>query len=229
MDLLAKIVDRYQQERIAARNPYWGRDDAEGSQRMSYVKTVLGKDFQTIIPKGTEGQLAFYVAPWLNRRTGQSMFRLMEFRGKQKKPFDDRIYADEKSYRQAIDKSTVFVLKLINDKLQSQKKRREFESQLFIGDCFQTSWGYDQTNVEFYEIVKKTGPRSFIVREVEQELNEQKSDGYSSYVKPAYGEFIGGPIKILVNEDERTKIDGHYASPYEDGKWVYKSGPYGGH
>ncbi len=46
-----------------------------------------------------------------------------------------------------------------------------------VGDIFATSWGYDQTNVEFYEIVKvsKTG-KSVTAHEIEQEIRTPEGE-----------------------------------------------------
>ena len=58
-----------------------------------------------------------------------------------------------------------------------------------VGDIFYSSWGYDQTNVDFYEVVGLTGA-SVKVREVAQE--RLSSDGYGSdQVVPVPGDYIG--------------------------------------
>jgi hypothetical protein len=58
-----------------------------------------------------------------------------------------------------------------------------------VGDIFYSSWGYDQTNVDFYEVVGLTGA-SVKVREVAQE--RLSSDGYGSdQVVPVPGYYIG--------------------------------------
>jgi hypothetical protein len=37
----------------------------------------------------------------------------------------------------------------------------------FLGKVFYTSWGYDQTNVEFYQVVGLKGKKTVILKELE--------------------------------------------------------------
>jgi hypothetical protein len=61
-----------------------------------------------------------------------------------------------------------------------------------VGDIFRSSWGYDQTNVNFYEVVKVT-PTGVRVRPIRQRI--VRDDGYGSdYVEPLPGDFSGEPF-----------------------------------
>lgn len=80
--------------------------------------------------------------------------------------------------------------------LQEAAKRREaFAAEmrkahtLKVGDVLYTSWGYDQTNVEFFEVV---GVRSSVVdiRELKQERKES-SIGMQGTCMPRRGEYAG--------------------------------------
>lgn len=63
-----------------------------------------------------------------------------------------------------------------------------------VGDIFVASWGYDQTNVDFYEVTGLTGA-SVRVREVAKDIDTKHSDRYGSdYVTPRKGNFIGGEM-----------------------------------
>lgn len=57
-----------------------------------------------------------------------------------------------------------------------------------VGDFFYTSWGYDQTNVEFFEVVGLTGA-SVRLREVAQNVEDRGSGSES--VTPRPGAYIG--------------------------------------
>jgi len=52
-----------------------------------------------------------------------------------------------------------------------------------VGDIYYTSWGYDQTNIDFYEIVGKAGKKSFLVQEVGS-LTEAGEHPSYNYVTP---------------------------------------------
>ena len=42
-----------------------------------------------------------------------------------------------------------------------------------VGDVFYTSWGYEQTNVDFFQIIELRGASSALVRQVHLELDEE--------------------------------------------------------
>lgn len=71
-----------------------------------------------------------------------------------------------------------------------------------IGDIFCNSWGYEQTNVDFYEVVGKSG-RSVTVREIGCKTvpNSTVSHGMADYVVPVKGAFLekSVPIQKLVS------------------------------
>lgn len=50
---------------------------------------------------------------------------------------------------------------------------------LKVGDILNTSWGYDQTQVEFYQVVEVKGKATVVTRELCQEV-EEGSEGYDS-------------------------------------------------
>lgn len=44
-----------------------------------------------------------------------------------------------------------------------------------VGDIFESSWGYEQTNVDFFQVVELVGTSSVRVREVYPELTEENA------------------------------------------------------
>ena len=42
-----------------------------------------------------------------------------------------------------------------------------------VGDVFYTSWGYEQTNVDFFQVIELRGASSALVRQVHLELDEE--------------------------------------------------------
>lgn len=62
-----------------------------------------------------------------------------------------------------------------------------------VGDVFYNSWGYEQTNIDFYEVVKLRGKTQIVVRPIKSEV--VRSLGFASYmVKPIKGSFAGEEI-----------------------------------
>lgn len=90
-----------------------------------------------------------------------------------------------------------------------------------VGDLFVSSWGYEQTNVDFFQVVALVGARSVRVREVHpQMVSEAGIPGMSadrSYKLPEAGEMLP-PVRssIFVKDQERGDLKRLYIGA--DGK-----------
>jgi len=79
-------------------------------------------------------------------------------------------------------------------KLADIRPYEEPTHDIKIGDIFVYSWGYDQTNIEFYQVTATTS-KTVTIREVESkeiENNHMMMTGKSSAIMDA---FIGEPIR----------------------------------
>lgn len=81
---------------------------------------------------------------------------------------------------------------LLNKQAQKEAGRElvsKHSSEIGVGHVFRYSWGYDQTNVEFLQVIAKSG-QSVTVREIAQSV-VPGSEGYmSEQVKPRLGHFL---------------------------------------
>ena len=67
-----------------------------------------------------------------------------------------------------------------------------------VGDIFYSSWGYEQTNISYYQIIKKAGKQSVVLRELDYK-NYYGEDG-NQYRRPLIGQYRdSGDIKRRVN------------------------------
>ena len=86
-----------------------------------------------------------------------------------------------------------------------------------IGTIFYSTWGYEQTNIDYYEVVKST-PKTVTVRMIAQDAVENDMRGTCT---PCPGHFIGEPIRRKVQrycDEPSLKIKSYaYAYPW-DGK-----------
>lgn len=64
-----------------------------------------------------------------------------------------------------------------------------------IGDLLSNSWGYDQTNVDFYQVVAVT-ERSVTIREIAGDRVEGTEGFMSCQVRPVRDSFCGEPKRI---------------------------------
>jgi hypothetical protein len=91
-------------------------------------------------------------------------------------------------------------------------ERKAWVPDYKVGELLRTCWGYDQTNVEYFEVVEVRG-KHVVLREIAQET---KQDGFMAgkcvplpgqYLKPRYeGDERGKPIRRLAGQSG-VKID----------------------
>lgn len=122
-------------------------------------------------------------------------------------------YKIEYNYRfQSVERMNEYVADWI-DRVVANKERREQEkaerkaraaeksAAVKVGDIFVDSWGYEQTNIDFYQVVAKPTPKTVIVREIACERVEgsEMSHGMADRVRPARDQFIGEEMKKRIN------------------------------
>lgn len=111
-------------------------------------------------------------------------------------------------------------------RMDERKQQRDaFAHTLKVGDLAHTSWGYDQTNVEFYEVTRIVSPHSVEVRQIAGNLVE--TGFMCGNTTPQPGQFIGEPRVCRVREGNTivnpggSKFAGHYdAWPTPAGKSI---------
>lgn len=81
---------------------------------------------------------------------------------------------------------------------EAKAVRAAFVNPLKVGDVIYNSWGYEQTNVDFYQIVEVKG-KSITMRKIGQKADAGRSTGHDSeYRLPVFDWFIGEPFKKTV-------------------------------
>lgn len=96
-------------------------------------------------------------------------------------------------------------------KQEDRAKRKAWVNPYKVGDLFRRSWGYDQTNVDWYEVVAVSG-KMVTVREITQE--RIYTGDMCGKTTPQPGEFKANePAKRCLAQDGCIKIN-HYAHAY---------------
>lgn len=109
---------------------------------------------------------------------------------------------------------------------QNANKEKEMMGHLVdVGDIFVSSWGYDQTNVDFYEVTKKISNNTIEVRKIAHKAVTEKEQ-YSTVV-PIPGKFVGSANKVRINQ-YGVKVGRYQATPW-DGKPKYETASGYGH
>jgi len=82
-------------------------------------------------------------------------------------------------------------------KANLRKERTEWVPDYKVGEVLHTCWGYDQTNVEFFEVVEVRG-KHVILREIAQ---KREATGWEQGTcEPVPGKYIGEPIRKLAGK-----------------------------
>lgn len=136
----------------------------------------------------------------------------LAFQGKADKPSWHYRFRDAARREKAIVEHFENVRRRERAKIEDRAKTKTFVHSVQVGDIYRTCWGYDQTNVEFFEIVEVKGKYA-ILREI---ASASVDDGKGSercvpqsgaFLSPRYqGDDRGLPIRRLI-QDRAIKID----------------------
>ena len=115
---------------------------------------------------------------------------------------------------------------------EAEKERRKQERKntpdhdIKQGELFYESWGYDQTNINFYQVVK-TLPKSVYIREVASTVVEDLAS--QELVEPVSDHFIGKEMIKRVNNvgtDYCLRMTSFSTAFTWSGKPLARTGPY---
>lgn len=137
-------------------------------------------------------------------------FHAVGYAGKAQKPTFNYIFQTAAHLSQYLSDWANGLKARAASKAERQAKRNAFQHTLKVGDILRTSWGYDQTNVEYFEVVKVVG-KMVDVREIAQERVETGFD--QGKCIPVPGKYIGEVERKKVLEGNCLKMSkwGRYA------------------
>ena len=147
-------------------------------------------------------EVFFTTAPLNNR------WYAIGYSGKGAKPVFHNAYRSKEEmniYKEAFIKNCKDVIKYKADRKAEQKKANE-NIKVDVGMIFVNSWGYDQTNVDYYQVVAVKG-HNVHVRKIGSEA-VKGSDGFMSCnVRPVKDSFIGTEVHV-------KRVSGYNGKPY---------------
>ena len=196
--LLARVV-----------NAYLGLT-ADASRR--WLPAAIRGTAPNVDPDGTD------LAIW-SWEDGGRPFAIV-FVANQSKPAWYNWFRNEAARDQKIENSIRDRKRSLEMKQQRVQERRDFQHDLVEGDILYTTWGYDQTNVDFYQVVGIRN-KSVIVRKVKSKTVVDR--GPYTEVVPEPDRFTGPPMLKLVQPEGYIKVDDHLARKW-GGKPVYQTG-----
>lgn len=107
------------------------------------------------------------------------------YKGRQSKPA--RFYAFPSAERRDANLADYVAMEAKNEDFK--RARRQTGHGLAVGDIVYSSWGYEQTNVDFFEVVRVPSERSAVVRKIEQDTIESAPGSMSGKTTPKPGKF----------------------------------------
>lgn len=144
-------------------------------------------------------------------------------RGRALKPYCHHKFRSEEQRESFINEQKVNVKAWEDRKEEERLKRKNFMPTLKADDILNGSWGYDQTNQEFFIVLEVKG-KVVIIQELAHKSVENTQGFMCESILPDLdSERLGEPIKKRILEGDRIKLmDYCYISKWK-GNAVYKS------
>ena len=114
-------------------------------------------------------------------------------------------------------------------KYAEKKKAMAVENQdkYKVGDVLVSLWGYDQTNVDYYQVIEKTA-KMVTIQKIASESVEIHCGGAYESVMPTKNNFIGKPIKKKVGA-YGVNLNSYATASHWDGRAKHETGLGWGH
>lgn len=118
-------------------------------------------------------------------------------------------------------KSKIEGIKAHEKRIAERKaERKAFKTSLKKGDILNNSWGYDQTNVDFFKVVEVPSAKRVVVVKIGSELKQ--GEGYSPMagtVTPDESRILSKPFKCVVKRGDYVSVAGSRYSFEDASKW----------
>ncbi|BEV44403.1 hypothetical protein [Afipia carboxidovorans] len=148
------------------------------------------------------------------------------FVGKQAKPLWSYRFGDTARRSTRIGDAFKARQEQLSRKAEARQRRKAVPGRYKVGDVFKRVWGYDQTNVDYYEVVEARGAYVW-VRDLAQE-HVTTDGGWTGKTTPLPGVYRDNkPAKKCLAQDGRIKINGYAHAYYEAPKIVAGVPTYG--
>lgn len=184
-----------------------------GFGRSFYIPSNITPE--VIKPDGTDIEAYFYEQ--LGKYYG------VAFAGKSNKPIWNYRFSTRAGFDSKLNSLIQSRASHSEEKQKRRLERSEFKHDLQVGDILYSSWGYDQTNIDYYQVVG-TGNRSVKIRKIDSKSVDD------SHVMPMPNKFIGPVMTKMVLPRNNIKINSFaYAHKWTTGQKNYVTPAWMGH
>lgn len=205
-----------------------------------YIPTSNGvpyKQYKPEIGDYPENMFAAYVSgPVSNPCNSEIQYFAIFYVGRQSKPLWYYRFKTLDEVKAKIN-GAVSNLMAIEDSKQKRKVERNAPHSLKVGDILSASWGYDQTNIDFYQVLELAGAHTIKLREIAGKVDHSSEGGcdYVVAVKDAFlsprGEFdhTGEILTKRVSSTNSVKIESYKFASKWSGRPEYQTALGWGH
>lgn len=143
---------------------------------------------------------------------GTTRFCVQAYSGKRGTPDLYQAYSTRYQRDKALNSWKDGLVRRAEEEKQKRNRRVLAENPVRFGDIFVASWGYDQTNVNFYQVIKVRGSMVDL-REIGHQVVTGTGGNMSANVTAVPNEFLRDASKTITKR----------VSTYDNGKTVYLS------
>lgn len=131
----------------------------------------------------------------------------MAFSGKRTRP--DWFYSFLSRGKPNPDAMRKYIAEYLAKKQQGIERKAEINAPctLVVGDILVGSWGYEQTNLNWFQVVELKGKRGVIVRPISQRIVSDGALSMSGSSTPLKDQFFGEPEYHIVNDGNTIKFN----------------------
>lgn len=153
------------------------------------------------------------------------------FKGRSAKPVANYYYPSYERREEAIAKWKVIADSAEELKIQRKKEKKEAGTpKSEVGTIFVDSWGYDQTNVDYYQIIERPSAHFAIVRQIGSTIVEGSQGMDCRNVMAEKDAFCGEPFRVKLTkpgyrgkDTEYFKVKSYSSAHTWDGTSNYSS------
>lgn len=149
---------------------------------------------------------------------------IMAFQGKSNKPVR-RFRFSTTEQRDNCLAELVEAVTIRKERNEENKKRQTQPTTLEVGDILDSSWGYEQTNVDFYQVTEVVGKRTVKIRKISYKMVEDSmiSHGMACNVVPVKDSFIGEEETKMVTNGHMISFNSFRSASKWNGRPCYNS------
>lgn len=130
---------------------------------------------------------------------------VLAFSGKRQKPTFHIRFGKKERTEQYVADWLANLKKSVQEKIDRREARKAAPNPLQVGDVLRCMWGYEQTNIDYYEVTALIGKHTVEIREVSRQSEETQS--MQGVCVPTPGAYIGEPMRKRADESGNVKIN----------------------